>query len=200
MALLAVTLTVDVVCPFSYLGCSRLFEALVMEEITPAELVWSVEPATSHRMPVASAPNTLDLARGGARYGDPLVLERRVAQLLGRPGVAVRSGVSSQRAHVLLTHAPDPDLLRSLFKAHFEEGRDVSSMGELCEIAADHGIPGERVIELLENPERVADVLLRAARYADLQTPRIRICGSSPFVGVQTVDAYRRALVHGRRA
>ena len=201
MAPLAVTLTVDVVCPFSYLGCSRLFEALVMEEVAPALLAWTVEPVLTIPSPRSlSDDGQTEATRSSARYGDPAVLHRRVERLIARSGVTVRSGVSSERAHVLLTHTPDPELLRRLFKAHFDEGRDISSMGELCEIAAEQGIAREVVIELLENPERAAEVRTRAARYADMQTPRIRINGSAPFVGVQAVETYRRALAHGRRA
>ncbi len=187
------TVTADVVCPFSYLGCSRLFEALTLEAIAPADLVWSFEPVLAKR---ASAPT----GDAGARYGDPSVLRRRVERLATRGGAAARTDVSSQRAHVLLTRFPDPQLLRLLFEAHFENGRDISSMGELIDVAAMREIPRAAVIELLEDPELGADLRARAARYADMQTPRIRVSGSPPFVGVHTVDAYRRALAHGRRA
>lgn len=196
MALLALTVTVDVVCPFSHLGCARLFEALQLEGLAASELAFGFEPASSFDAQRSST----NVGGPSARYGDPSVLLRRVARVALRRGAPVREGVSSHRAHAVLTKFQDPELLELVFEAHFERGRDISSMGELCELAEKRGIARRDVLELLEDPEHAADVRAWAARNADLQTPRVRIGSEAAFVGVQSVDTYRRALAHGRRA
>lgn len=190
MHLLAVTVTADLVCPFSYLGCSRLFEALTDSGLALADVAWTFEPALSTRGP--------DAGGSLARFGDPAALGRRVQRLMGATGPAVRADVSGERAHVLLSRWPDPALLQLIFAAHFEEGRDISSMGVLCEVAARRGHAAASVLAVLEDPRLVADIRVRATRLDGLQAPRIRVSGSQPLVGVHSVAAYRQAIARAR--
>ena len=135
----------DVVCPYAYMA-SRRVEALA--ERTGAALIWKPillggvyraigrdQEATAGQSPARARVGALDLVRQAERQGVALNLPA------GHP----RRTVNAMR--LILAAPPDarPALTHALYAAYWAEGRDVSDMNALSEIATAHGVDPARI-------------------------------------------------------
>ncbi len=172
MQSLSIEIVSDFVCPWCFIGKRRLELALASRPEVKAE--WSyrpflLDPAT----PEAGADLRERLLR---KYGDPEPLFRRVENAAKENGIdldfsKIRRSVSTVRAHTLSRHAiakgTQRALVESLFTAYFMEGRDISAMDVLVELAEKAGFEPAECITLLESPRELQETREAAAEAAE---------------------------------
>lgn len=198
----------DVVCPWCYLGQKRLQLALEgLSDKIAAEIEW--RPFQLDPNVPEEGYDTFDyLARKiggrdqvsrshamlkslGEEIGLPFELEKakvfpntfaahRLLHLAGQEGAAVQDKVA-----------------QALFRANFVEGRNVADRDVLLAIAADAGLPGDRVSAYLDSDEDVAELkadMDRAHSLGITGVPFFVVDGKYAISGAQNVEVFANAL------
>jgi predicted DsbA family dithiol-disulfide isomerase len=157
---LQIDLFADVVCPWCFVGSERL-ERVLAALGRPARVV---------HHPFLLNPNTPpegdDVpARLRRKYGVPpeqlwarLEAEARKSDLeldLSKQ----RWSYPTARAHTLIRHAAakgtQRELVRALYRAYFQEARNIHDAAVLAEIAAPHGFSADEVAGLIADPKEL---------------------------------------------
>jgi predicted DsbA family dithiol-disulfide isomerase len=188
-------------CPWCFIGISRLVAAVSAAGVATPRFVF--EPFLLEPQTPDEGMDLRDTLK--RKYGDPEPMFRRVEEVARASGLAmdfsrIQRGFSSVRAHTLVSAVAatgrDPlPLVLAIFRAYFSEGRDISSMGVLVEIAgAEVELEKSVVIGLLEDGAQLAATRDAAARANVRAVPTIAIGGGPPITGAADVETYRRAL------
>jgi predicted DsbA family dithiol-disulfide isomerase len=207
----------DVVCPWCYLGKTRLEAALASfdGEVTLRWRAFQLDPD----MPHDARPL---LSWLGPRFGG----EDRASQAMARvtalaeaEGLRLDMGraliANTFAAHRLLwfadqpeavvfgaTAETQPELADALYRAHFCYGLDVSSYEVLTEQAEEVGLDGGRVWQLLTSNEGTADVRGQIAQAHDLgisSVPTFVFAGKYAVTGAQETATFRNVLAEVTR-
>jgi predicted DsbA family dithiol-disulfide isomerase len=191
---LRIDLFADVVCPWCFLGSERLQRVLAALG-RPAEV-------THH--PFLLDPNTPaegdDIpSRLRRKYGVPpeqlwarLEAEARKSELdldLSKQ----RTSYPTVRAHTLIRHAAAKGtqraLVHALYRANFQEARNINDVAVLAEIAAPHGFTSDEVARLTGDERELSvtreEALAAAAAGVDgvplfVFGERIAVAGAQP--------------------
>jgi predicted DsbA family dithiol-disulfide isomerase len=202
--------TSDFMCPWCFIGVSRLVAALREAHPEPA----AVEPRLVFEpflLDPATPEEGLDLRdKLRRRYGDPEPMFRRVEEVARASGLAmdfskIQRGFSSVRAHALVSEVAATEegrgtstrsvrLVLAIFEAYFSEGRDISSMGVLIDLGRGVGLEASAVVAILEDGAKLAATRAAAARSTARAVPSIAIGAAPPITGAADVETYRRAL------
>lgn len=202
----------DVVCPWCYVGKTRMGKALTAfdGEVTVRMRPFQLDAST----PRDGRPLLEWLSR---RYGG---IDRARQVVAHVTAVAETEGLrldfdraiiaNTFDAHKLLWFAdrpeavvfgagPDtqPDLADLLFQAHFTEGLDIGSTDVLVDVAERAELDGARVHQLLTSTEGIADVRALLARAEDLgivSVPTFVAAGRYAVTGAQPVSTLRGFL------
>ncbi|MEO5874202.1 MAG: DsbA family oxidoreductase [Streptosporangiaceae bacterium] len=162
----------DVVCPWCYLGQAR-FRTAVEDFPGEVNIVWK---------PFQLAPGTPSPSGGGLL--DPYLAEKfggrdkveeahsRLRALTGAEGLPYEPEIAlvanSAKAHRVIALAGREDVQDAvaarLFRAYHAEGRDIDDSPTLVELAAEAGLPAERVQALLDSDEGVGELRENLAR------------------------------------
>lgn len=170
----AVDIVSDFVCPWCFIGKSRLKSAVaqVMEKHPDVRfqfnwLPYFLNPDT----PPAGEPYRafLEAKFGGAKKVD--AMQSNVAEAGRGDGVEFNFGriatrPNTSRAHRLVYRAQSTGhppaeieaLVERLFVAHFQRGEDIGNIATLADIAAECGDRKESVIDFLESNEGAPQV------------------------------------------
>jgi predicted DsbA family dithiol-disulfide isomerase len=193
----------DVVCPWCYIGGTRLRQVLdSLPEPLDVELTYK-----TYLLDPGVPPEGKDLARRlELKYGMP------AAQIFARPQEAARelglpldfakvpNSYNSINAHTLLRHAApqhQASLAKAFFEAYFLHGQNISQEAVLLPLATAHGFTDAQVKALLaDDSERQATLL-----DAD-QGRKLGITGVPTFVfndrvgfsGAQAEATFRQAI------
>jgi predicted DsbA family dithiol-disulfide isomerase len=143
---LTIAVVSDVICPWCYLGKRRLERALA-ELDQPAEIQWlpyelnpdmppeGMERASYREQKFGAARAAqfdAQLTALGQEEGVPFAFERQART------------PNTRRAHQLIAFAASEGkadaVVEGLFKAYFEDGRDIGSEETLSEVAAEAGL------------------------------------------------------------
>lgn len=179
---LTIAVVSDVICPWCYLGKRRLERALA-ELDQPAEIQWlpyelnpdmppeGMERASYREQKFGAARAAqfdAQLTALGQEEGVPFAFERQART------------PNTRRAHQLIAFAASEGkadaVVEGLFKAYFEDGRDIGSEETLSEVAAEAGL--DRGVALAA----IRDEGLRAY-VADLE-------GQAASLGIQGVPFF----------
>lgn len=199
----------DIVCPWCFIGSARLQQAL-------QSLSGELEAEVCYH-PFLLDP---DLPKQGVSLRDKLRKKLGVdpEQVWGRveaaaadSGLALDLSIQPQiyptsAAHTLLRHAhcrgTQPELLAALFRAYFQEARNIADEHVLAELAEPHGFTREETLELTTTPcelELTRDEALSAARGGIRGVPFFIFGGSLAISGAQSASvlcgAIRQALL-----
>jgi predicted DsbA family dithiol-disulfide isomerase len=166
----------DVICPWCYLGKRRLERALTDLGLTGAPTIRWLPFELNPDMPQAGMPRAEYRARkfGAQRSAE---LDARMEALGREDGVAfafnrMQRTPNTRRAHMLIAHATDEGfgdaVVEALFRAYFEEARDIGDPEVLAEIAAAQGLAGEGVRAALDNEVLRDRVVLLERRAAEI--------------------------------
>lgn len=199
----------DVVCPWCYIGERRFGRALEAAGAEDVELIFrpfQLDP----NAPAEARPLSEYLER---RFGAMATgMQRRVGEFAAGEGVAVdwarALSANTERAHRLVrlaeleyTFDVQRVVVDALFRAHFEEGRDVGDPAELVRIAKSAGIDAVRAAQWLDSAEGQADVreALAEGRALGVQSvPTFVFDERFAIEGAQSVETFVQALAEVR--
>ena len=195
----------DVVCPWCWIGETRLYRALQERPDVEAEVVWR---------PFQLQP---DLPREGlpwdevirTKFGGPeraRMMFQHVAAAGAEDGLAfnfdaIPAHPNTRDAHRLVLLAQQAGVGRqmseALFAANFSDGRDIGKTGVLADVAAQVGMDRDRVARFLGGDELGRDVDASQAEAASLGitgVPFFVIDGKYAFSGAQPLETFVSVL------
>jgi predicted DsbA family dithiol-disulfide isomerase len=149
----------DVICPWCFVGKRRLERALgeLGLEAAVAWLPFELNPD----MPEEGMERAAYRARkfGAERAG---ALDAQMTELGRQEGIAfafdrIARTPNTRRAHALIAHASRlgkaDGVVEALFRAYFEDGRDIGREDVLADVAAAHGVERPQALEAIADPE-----------------------------------------------
>ncbi|GAA4176904.1 MULTISPECIES: DsbA family oxidoreductase [Sphingobacterium] len=159
----------DIICPFCYIGLTKLESALQeVEQDVQAEITWKSYQLNPEFPEDAPGMPTYDylVRTKGMSMDDVVAMTAQLSAQGKELGIALNFDkaivVNTKKAHRLLhfaqTHQKGTALKKSLFKAHFTDGLDVNDNATLVELAKQVGLPVEAVQELLASDNYAYDV------------------------------------------
>lgn len=151
----------DIACPWCFIGKTRLETALTQfglnERFTITWLPYELNP----EMPEAGMDRTqyLDTKFGPGKRRE---IELRLSEAALESGVTfnwakVTKSVNTRMAHMLVAAASTVqrggDMTAALFKAYWQEGRDIGDLETLVQIAVEQGFDEQAARDELTNDE-----------------------------------------------
>jgi predicted DsbA family dithiol-disulfide isomerase len=208
MSALTIDFVSDVICPWCFIGFTRLEQALEQSGETGAEVTlrpFQLDPSTP--------PEGADLReRLAKKYGvDPEKMFGRVEAAARESGIAldfakVRRTPNTLKAHALIgaskAKGTQRALARALFAAYFLEGRDLSDDAVLSDLAVAHGFSAEEASALLADRAVLEETRSEAAELAGQGiggVPFTVFDGKLAVSGAQPVEAFREAITRARQ-
>jgi predicted DsbA family dithiol-disulfide isomerase len=199
----------DVVCPWCYIGERRFARALEQSGAQDIEVTFrpfQLDPTA----PAEARPLSEYLGRRFGAMAESM--QRRVGEFAVAEGIAIdwerALSANTERAHRLVRlaereYSPGVSraLVEGLFRAHFEEGRDVGDEAELVEIATAAGIDANRAAEWLNSADAEQDVraALAEGRAIGVQSvPTFVFDERFAVEGAQSVEAFVEAMAEIR--
>lgn len=145
----------DYVCPFCYLELPaiRRLEARFADRL---QVVWRAFELRPEPNPTLD-PNGEYLNTTWAQSVYPMAAQRGMQLKL--PPVQPRSRKALEAALFADAHGRFGQMHEALFRAFFEEGRDIGQTGVLCAIAADNGLDAQALRDALDHERYTAQVL-----------------------------------------
>ena len=162
---LTIDIVSDVVCPWCYLGKANLEKALA-DYNEPVIVRWhpfQLDPT----IPLEGLDRKAYMAK---KFPDPSYLKNaheRLKSLGDALGLkfdfeAIAKSPNTLDAHRLIQWAEDPDqqdkIVTALFKAYFEQGRDIGDKALLTEIAVENGFKQEEIRQKLSGKDDIDSV------------------------------------------
>ena len=177
----------DINCPWCYIGKRRFERALSsFEHAAEVSVTWrsfELDPAAPAESPGNGA------ARLAEKYGVPLqrarAMERNVSEAAAGEGLEydleharIGSSFDAHRlVHLAQRHGLQDAMEERLFRARFSEGRLVSDLETLVQLASEVGLDGAEVRATL-----AADDFTHDVREDELTAQRLGITGVPMFV------------------
>jgi predicted DsbA family dithiol-disulfide isomerase len=195
----------DVICPWCYLGKRRLESALDRLGLRESTKVTWLPFELNPTMPPEGMAR-LDYREAKFGLAKSIQLDAQMTALGEAEGVAFAFGrqtrtPSTRRAHKLIAHATrmgnaDP-VVEALFRAYFEEARDIGDGRVLADIAADAGLDREAALAAMEDElldRQVADLEAEAGQSGVSGVPFFIIDGQWAISGAQPAEQWVEAL------
>ncbi|WP_326561901.1 DsbA family oxidoreductase [Micromonospora sp. NBC_01796] len=198
-----IDLYADVVCPWCYIGKTRLEEALKAYD---GEVTVRLRPFQLDPSPVPEPLPVLDAL--GAKFGG----RQRAEQMINRVvDVAAGAGLVLHYDHALAANTfdahrliwfagqrgLDSEMIDALYRAHFVDGVDVGSTASLATVAAGVGLDETEVREFLDSTAGTAEVraALNEARELGISSvPTYVLAGKYAVTGAQETETLLAAL------
>lgn len=194
----------DVVCPWCFIGSVRLEQALAgLKDELEAEVCYHpfyLDPSVPKQG--LSVPDKLR-----KKYGvDPKQLWARAEAAAKESGIDL--DLSKQpmmyptaAAHTLMRHAhargTQRALAASLFRAYFQDAKNISDESLLADLAAEHGFTREEALELMTSSaelELTQDEAMGAAQGGIRGVPFFIFDGRLAVSGAQSVAVLQAAM------
>lgn len=204
---MALTISVfsDVICPWCFLGKRRLEHALDQLGLREATTVEWLPFELNPDMPASGMERSVYRARkfGAERSAE---LDAQMTELGREEGISfafhdMQRTPNTRKAHMLIAAARQQGrgaaLVEALFRAYFEEGRDVGDETVLLDVAAGVGLDRQAALASLNSDELRTLIVNVEAQAAELQI------GGVPFFivdqqwavsGAQTTEQWVKAL------
>jgi predicted DsbA family dithiol-disulfide isomerase len=210
---MAETLTIDivsdVVCPWCYVGKKHLERALDSLPEIDAVIRWhpfQLDPT----IPKEGVDRQAYMTK---KFGDGDYLKSahaRIEKLGAENGIDFKFGAIKRSPNTLDAHrvirwaketGVEDEIVSALFKAYFEDGRDIGDSDILAHIAASVGMDGDGVKRLLEtdtDTDSVMQEIAEAGRIGVTGVPffilasRLAVSGAQPANIL--IDAIRQAM------
>ena len=160
----------DVVCPWCYIGKRRLDKAIdLLKDEYEVEVQWlpfQLNPGLpSEGMPRADYRKAKFGSLERSKQMDARVSEEGKGEGIEFAFERMQSQPNTTQAHRLIALAENQDaVVDALFKAHFEQGRNIGDPQVLAEIAAQCGVQGwpERAHDVSKLEEEVRELGISA--------------------------------------
>ena len=194
----------DLVCPWCFIGCTRLEQALAsLAGEVKAELCYHPFVLDPH-LPRQGVSIREKLRK---KFGvDPEQLWAKVEAAAAESGLALDLSLQPQMyptaaAHTLVRHAyakgTQPRLTMALFRAYFQEAKDIADESVLAEIASQHGFTRDEALEIATAEvelELTRDEALAAAQGGIRGVPFFIFAGKLAVSGAQSVSVLSGAI------
>lgn len=197
----------DYICPYCYIGKAQLFQVLDEMGITDYKIthrVYLLEPGkVSH--PERTIADTI--SGGPERRAAVLKKIKSIDDMAAKVGLhydmANNLDIATEDAHRLTLWAQAQGLdhvkLNSrIFKANFEECRDISNHALLADLAAECGIDHDQALAVLEDPKAYRDQIFIDAEEADERdidlVPHYTFNSKIEIMGIMTLTAIRKHI------
>jgi len=171
-AAIEVDFVADLACPWCFLGLVRLDRARAMRPDWPVRVRWRPFFLNPHLPPEGVDRATYVRRKFG---GDAREVYRRIEESGRTDGVAfafdrMPRTPNTTLAHRLILFAEEQDaadaVIRALFRALFQEGRDVGRPEVLAAVAEEAGLDRDEVSEFLSS-DRLRPEVVAAYRQAE---------------------------------
>lgn len=207
-AMLRIDVWSDFVCPFCLLE-EPVLDAMVREFDGAIDVAWRAYELRPDPVPTLP-PDGAYLHDIWARAVYPMADERRM--VLRLPPVQPRSRLAHEATVFARRQGQGDAMRRAVFRAFFEDGRDIGSIDVLTGIGASVGLDGAALRHALERGDATAGVLedqraaaalgirgvpaMRLQRMPEYSTAPLLVSGAQPEAVVR--DAIRRLGVASR--
>jgi predicted DsbA family dithiol-disulfide isomerase len=180
-----VDLIADLACPWCYIGLVRLDRARAMRPDWPVRLRWWPFLLNPNLPPEGMDRAAYLRAKFGGDAAARQVYQRIIESAQG-DGIAFAfermkrtpNTILAQRLILFAEHqGRGEELVRVLFRALFEEGRDIGHLETLLELAATAGFDRERAEAFLRSEEQAKDIVV-----AHQRAERLGVRGVPVFV------------------
>ena len=198
----------DIVCPWCWLGKTYLDQAIAQLPDTDIKINWrpfmldAGIPETG-----IPYPEYMQKKFGTGRSDKFKAMRAHLEQAAGPAGIEFKFDdipvrPNTLKAHQLLKWAAGQgkahDVSESLFKAFFQELKDIGDNHVLLNIASDNGMDGDLVMELLEAGRDREAVLGELAYFQKLginSVPAFIYNGTFAVAGGQPPEVHKSALI-----
>jgi Predicted dithiol-disulfide isomerase involved in polyketide biosynthesis len=197
----------DFVCPWCYIGRSRLRRALAeFEHADQVEVEWrSFQLDPTHRKGVRLGVHEMLVEKTGASLDEVRAMTDRVRALAAEEGltydveraVVVNTVDAHRLYHLSKVHNVADRLHERLMRAHFAEGEVLDDLDTLVRLGAEAGVPEDEARRVLTGDDHARDVKLdiRQARlYGASGVPFFVLDDTYGVAGAQPVEVLLSAL------
>jgi predicted DsbA family dithiol-disulfide isomerase len=202
---LPIAIVSDIVCPWCFIGKARLETALAQHGLTDKVAITWLPYELNPDMPPEGMDRTayLDAKFGPGKRKE---IEIRLSEAALESGVTfnwgkVTKSVNTRMAHMLVAAASTvqrgSDMKAALFKAYFQEGRDIGDMETLVAIAVEQGFDEQAAREELTNDELRETVIgleAHASQVGVTGVPFFIVDGKLAVSGAQTAEVWAQVF------
>jgi predicted DsbA family dithiol-disulfide isomerase len=201
----------DVVCPWCFIGKARLEAALARHGLTERVAITWLPYELNPDMPEEGMDRTayLDQKFGPGKRKE---IELRLSEAALESGVTfnwakVAKSVNTRQAHMLIAAASTvqrgSEMTAALFKAYFQEGRDVGDLETLVAIAVEQGFDEQAARDELANDELRETVIgleEHARKVGVTGVPFFIVDGKLAVSGAQTPEVWAQVFAQVMQA
>lgn len=202
---LPIAIVSDIVCPWCFIGKARLEAALRAHGLTDRVAITWLPYELNPDMPEEGMDRTayLDAKFGPGKRKE---IELRLSEAALESGVTfnwgrVTKSVNTRRAHMLVAAASTvqqgSEMTAALFRAYFQEGRDVGDLETLVAIAVEQGFDEQSARDELDNEELRETIIgleAHAQKVGVTGVPFFIIDGKLAVSGAQTGDVWAQVF------
>lgn len=202
---LPIAIVSDVVCPWCFIGKARLDAALAEHGLTDRVAITWLPYELNPDMPAEGMDRNAYLdAKFGV--GKRREIELRLSEAALESGVTfdwakVKKSPNTRLAHMLIAAAATvmrgTEMKEALFRAYWQDGRDIGDLDTLVAIAGELGFEESAVREELSNDELRETVIgleEHARKVGVTGVPFFIIDGKLAVSGAQTGDVWRQVF------
>ncbi len=202
---LPIAIVSDIVCPWCFIGKARLETALAQHGLTDKVAITWLPYELNPDMPPEGMDRTayLDAKFGPGKRKE---IEIRLSEAALESGVTfnwgkVTKSVNTRMAHMLVAAASTvqrgSDMKAALFRAYFQEGRDIGDLETLVAIAVEQGFDEQAAREELTNDELRETVIgleAHAQQVGVTGVPFFIVDGKLAVSGAQTAEVWAQVF------
>jgi len=195
----------DPICPWCYIGKTLLDQALEKRPDHPFEIEWHPFRLNPD-MPSAGMDRRAYLegkfgGKEGAVRAYAPILDRAEAIGLNIDFAGIKRTPNTLDAHRLVHWAgiegQQEQIAMAMFRAYFEEGRDIGNAEVLADIADAHDMDGAVIQKLLQSDADADDIRARDAKFREMgvtAVPTYIIANQHAVPGCQDADLWIRVI------
>lgn len=202
---LPIAIVSDLACPWCFIGKARLETALARHGLTERVAITWLPYELNPDMPAEGMDRTQYLdAKFGA--GKRREIELRLSEAALESGVtfnwaSVKKSVNTRMAHMLVAAASTVqrggEMKAALFKAYWQDGRDIGDPETLVQIAVEQGFDEQAARDELANGELRETIIgleTHAAQVGVTGVPFFIVDGKLAVSGAQTPDVWAQVF------
>lgn len=202
---LPIAIVSDLACPWCFIGKARLETALANHNLTERVAITWLPYELNPDMPDEGMDRTayLDAKFGPGKRRE---IELRLSEAALESGVTfnwtgVKKSVNTRMAHMLVAAAATvqrgSEMKAALFKAYWQDGRDIGDLETLVAIATEEGFDEQAARDELSNDELRETIIgleAHAQKVGVTGVPFFIIDGKLAVSGAQTPDVWRQVF------